>query len=94
MKQNLRELLKRFWHDDAGGIISTEYFLLGSIVVMGSTAGMTALRDATVSEMKSLGNSIHAVGQLNNQSARIPGRTQQSVGSGTNYSGGPVGMVP
>ena len=54
-------LMQQLWQDDCGGIITSEYLLLGSVMTVGTVSGMTAMRDATVDEMKETGNTMRAV---------------------------------
>jgi len=53
--------MQQLWQDDCGGVITAEYLLLGSILTVGTISGMTAMRDATVEEMKESGNTMRAV---------------------------------
>jgi hypothetical protein len=55
------QLVKRLWNDDCGGIISSEYLLVASILGLGTVSGLAALRDAQVEEMREMGNSMRAV---------------------------------
>lgn len=59
----LFNLIRRFWSDEAGAVIATEYLMLGSIVAVGSAAGMAEMRDAMTDEYKEFGNSIREVRQ-------------------------------
>jgi hypothetical protein len=61
--RTVKELLRRFWRDDAGAVVSTEYLMLGSVVVLGGVGGMATLRDATVNEMAEFGKSVRSVRQ-------------------------------
>jgi hypothetical protein len=54
-------LMQQLWQDDCGGIITSEYLLLGSILTLGTVSGMANLRDATVSEMSEMGGTMRAV---------------------------------
>jgi len=54
---------RRLWADDRGSIIATEYLALGSIVGLGTIAGLHAMREATNEELKEYGNSVHAIRQ-------------------------------
>ena len=59
----IRELFVKFWTDEAGAIIATEYLLLGSVVVVGGVSGMTNVRDAMNDEYKEYGNSVREIRQ-------------------------------
>lgn len=56
-------MLKALWADDVGAILTTEYLLLGSIVTLGSAAGLNELRDQTVQECRAFGTDVQAVTQ-------------------------------
>ena len=62
-------MFKQLWNDESGGIISSELVLVGTIMVIGTTVGLSAVRDAVLSEM---GDLADAVGVLD-QSYTIPG---------------------
>lgn len=58
-------LLKKFWADEEGGVLATEYLMLGTIVAVGGTTGLVAMRDSMNSEFKEFGNSVHEVREAN-----------------------------
>jgi hypothetical protein len=58
---NVYHLAQQLWHDDCGGIITAEYLMLGSVLTIGTVSGMTAMRDATVEEMRESGNTMRPV---------------------------------
>ena len=43
----LRPLLRSLWQDDGDAVVATEYMLIGSILVVGVSAGLVSVRDAT-----------------------------------------------
>jgi hypothetical protein len=57
------DLIAKFWNDEAGSVIATEYLMLGSIVVMGSASGLASMRDTMNDEYKEYGNSVREVRQ-------------------------------
>ena len=62
-------LLYRLWSEDDGYILSSEVVLLGSLLIVGSIAGITAVRDSIVGEMQDVSNALGGM----NQSFRIVG---------------------
>jgi Flp pilus assembly pilin Flp len=76
-----RDLLVRFWSDESGAIVATEYLLLGSVVVVGGVSGMTAVRDSVNDEYKEFGNSVREVRQTYSKPAMKGG--SGSVGGTT-----------
>jgi hypothetical protein len=57
----MRSLLRKFWHDDAGSLLGTEWTFIATILVLGLIVGFVAVRQAVVSEMTELGNVFLAV---------------------------------
>ena len=82
-------LLKKFWADECGGVIATEYLMLGSIVAVGGATGMVSMRDAMNSECKEFGNSIHEIRQ-----ASIPAEFQKGAKKPATYQYGQTEYVP
>ena len=78
----MRNRFLQLWKDDAGSVIATEYLALAGIVVLGGTAGLVSMRDATVAESQETANSIRAM----NQSYRAAG----SMTKGASTSGSQV----
>ncbi len=56
-------LLKQFWADDAGAIISAELILVATIVVIGMVVGLTTLRDQIIQELGDVALAIASVNQ-------------------------------
>lgn len=71
---------KVLWNDQQGFIVSIELILLSTILVIGLITGMTALRDAVVSELSDVGGAIQDLNQgyEYNGVAGNSGRTQGS----------------
>lgn len=59
----LYALLTRLWNDEAGSILATEYLMLGTIVGVGSAAGLATVRDSINEEYKEFGNTVRDVRQ-------------------------------
>ena len=47
----MRDWIKRLWKDEGGMILSSEVVLVGTILVIGSIAGLTSLQYAVTSEL-------------------------------------------
>ncbi|MCL4201537.1 MAG: hypothetical protein KJ000_03530 [Pirellulaceae bacterium] len=41
---------KRFWQDDAGTLLTSEYLILGTLLTLGIVVGVSATRTTLVSE--------------------------------------------
>jgi Flp pilus assembly pilin Flp len=65
-------LLKKLWADECGAVIATEYLMLGSIVAVGGTTGLVAMRDAMTSEYQEFGTSVREVRQANTPAGLTP----------------------
>ncbi|MDG1897255.1 MAG: hypothetical protein P8J37_20355 [Fuerstiella sp.] len=62
-------MLKMFWKDEEGVILSAEIVLLGTILVLGMIVGLVEIQSAVVAEMSDLGD---AIGNMD-QSYQVPG---------------------
>lgn len=71
-------MLKKFWNDEAGAIISAELAIVMTIVVIGTVTGLSSLRDAVVTELADVGA---AIGSLN-QSYTVGGVVAHSAATG------------
>ena len=50
--------VKRFWNDESGSLLTSEYLILGALLTIGLVVGFTAARDAIVSELEDYAASI------------------------------------
>ena len=77
-------ILKSFWSDEAGFLISSELVLVATIGVLGTIAGLAEIAAAITTELNDVSN---AIGSLN-QSFIIPGTQGSNIGvsraAGTN----------
>ncbi len=55
--------LKELWIDEQGFIISIELIMIATIAVIGLLAGMTAMRDAVVSELSDVAGAVQDFNQ-------------------------------
>ncbi|MEO2018373.1 MAG: hypothetical protein ABGZ53_28820 [Fuerstiella sp.] len=58
----MRQLLTKLWKEQDGMIISSEVILVGTILVMGSIAGLTSLQHAVAEELTDAANAVHSRG--------------------------------
>jgi Flp pilus assembly pilin Flp len=82
----LRNLFVRLWKDESGAVIATEYLMLGSIVALGSAAGMAEMRDSVIDEYKELGQSIRGTRQSYSAPAHRGGAAKTGGSAVTNDS--------
>lgn len=75
----IKILVARLYRDDRGSVLATEYLALLAIVALGSTAGLQALRDSAVEEMREYGQSIRQVRSLHSGQNASPKRQTQSL---------------
>jgi hypothetical protein len=59
----LLRIIRKLWADDCGAIIATEYIFLITMLVIGTITGLTALRQAVISESVELANAIMSLNQ-------------------------------
>jgi Flp pilus assembly pilin Flp len=56
-------LMRQFWQDEAGVIVSTEIILVMMLLVFGLIAGMVSLRDAVAQELGDTGVMVNSLSQ-------------------------------
>ena len=59
----MKNIPAQLWNDDAGFIVSVELVLIATIAVIGLIAGMTAARDAVVSELSDVAGAVQDLNQ-------------------------------
>lgn len=74
------ESLRKLWDDQQGFIVSIELVLLSTILVIGLITGMTALRDAIVSELSDVAGAVQDLNQ-SYQFNGVNGHSGQTAGS-------------
>ena len=79
-------LMRQFWQDEAGVIVSTEIILVMMLLVFGLIAGMAALRDQVAQELAdtgvmvgSLNQSFSFLGNTNTVDATVDAATPSSL---------------
>jgi len=48
----MKKLWKQIGRDESGGILSSEYLVLGALLTLGLIVGMSAVRDSLVTELE------------------------------------------
>jgi hypothetical protein len=77
-------MLKRLWNDDCGAVVMNEVLFLIALVVLGSVAGMVAMRNALVSQMSEAARSVMSLNMSysfsgqSNARATTPGSALQT----------------
>ena len=72
-------MVKRFWNEEAGFIVSAELVLVATILVIGMITGLTSVRDAVITELADVGQAIsninqsYSIGGVSGRSASTPG---------------------
>ncbi len=59
----MKNLPTTLWNDQAGFIVSIELILIATIAIIGLITGMTAVRDAVVSEMSDVAGAVQDLNQ-------------------------------
>ena len=57
----MKSMLLKFWNDDRGAIIASEYLFFSTILVIGIIVGLTNVRDAINAELSELANAFLAL---------------------------------
>jgi len=76
LEKIMKNVMRKFWNDEAGFVVSVELILIASILVIGLVTGFAMIRDAVLSE---LADTAAAIGTVN-QSLAYSGVT---YGTGT-----------
>jgi Flp pilus assembly pilin Flp len=59
----MAHLMRKFWRDDCGALISAEFLFVATILVIGVIIGLTNVRAALNAELTELGNAFLALSQ-------------------------------
>lgn len=73
-------LMRRLWKEDEGVVVSSELVLMGTVLVIGMTTGLSAVQTAVVTELGDVSNAIGSVNQSYSY-AGIVGHGAQTAGS-------------
>ena len=60
-KKAMRDLVGKIFRDESGMIVSSEIILVGTILVLGSIAGLTSLHYALNGELKDAANAVESM---------------------------------
>lgn len=89
----------KLWKDESGFIVSIELILISTIAVIGLVAGMTAIRDAVVSEMSDVAGAVSDLNQsytyngTSSPTAVTAGSSYQDNTDSIDTAGDPVGAA-
>lgn len=56
-------MLKNLWNDEVGALLSAEFVLLATILVIGAIVGLKAVQEAITNELADVGQAISNVNQ-------------------------------
>ncbi len=56
-------IFMKLWRDDVGGILCTEIVMVGTILVCGVITGLSALRDAVITELDDIAAAVGTIDQ-------------------------------
>lgn len=76
----MQKQAQRLWNDDAGFIVSIELILIATIAVIGLIVGMTAVRDAVVSELSDVAGAVQDLNQCYSFNG-VTGHSSSTCGS-------------
>jgi hypothetical protein len=57
----MRKILATLWNDDGGSLIAAEWLFVTTILVIGVTVGLVAVRNAVTDELTTMANSIDSL---------------------------------
>lgn len=63
MNFQAKQVLSRLFYDDSGFIVSIELILIATIMVIGLIVGMSAVRDAVISELSDVAGAVQDLHQ-------------------------------
>ena len=73
-------MLRKLWNDEAGAVLSAELVMVATILVIGMTVGLSAVRNSVVTELADLGQAISEIDQSYSYS-NVTGHHSASAGS-------------
>ncbi len=79
-------MLKRFWSEEAGAIISAEIMLVATILVIGMIVGLKSVRDSVVTELADVAQALANVSQSYSYSGVAGHHAFSGAGSFTDAS--------
>ncbi len=56
-------MVRRFWSEETGAVVSAEIMLVATILVLGAIVGLKSVRDSVVTELADLAQAIANVNQ-------------------------------
>lgn len=56
-------LISRFWKDDGGALLSTEWVFMATLLAIGMTTGLVAVRNSINAQLTSFANSVDGLNQ-------------------------------
>ncbi|VTS08768.1 Flp family type IVb pilin [Tuwongella immobilis] len=56
----MKKLMNRFWADDQGAVITTEFLLIASILLLGLVPAFVGFRNQLSASLLTIGNIIHS----------------------------------
>jgi hypothetical protein len=73
-------MLKNLWNDEVGALLSAEFILLATILVIGAIVGLKAVQEAIVTELADVAQAVANVNQSYSWSATT-GHSSSTSGS-------------
>jgi len=73
-------MMKKFWNDDCGAIVTVEVILIVTILGIGLIVGLTTVRDAVNSELADVAQAVNNIDQSYSYSS-VTGHSSATSGS-------------
>jgi hypothetical protein len=81
------------WADDRGAVLASELLFLYTMLVVGTVSGLTAMRQALVTEMVETANSVMALNQSYSFSGQSIAGVASTAGSAAVDSTNTIGLA-
>jgi predicted amino acid-binding ACT domain protein len=85
-------IMRQLWIDDCGAVLTAEYLTLGSVVALGSAAGLSNIKQEMNDECREFGKSLREVTRQSREST-LKSMRPQSAGGQQGHSNGQAGCT-
>ena len=89
----MSRMLRKLWADDRGAVMASELLFLYTMLVVGTISGLSAMRQAMLSEMVETANSMLALNQSYSFSGQSIAGVASTAGSSAVDSSNTIGLA-
>jgi Flp pilus assembly pilin Flp len=83
----MRNLMRRLWRDDCGGLIAGEWLLVATIIVIGCITGLVAVRKAINEELDDIAKDVFSMRHHHGKDSRDDDKEQTTKDDGGDDEG-------